>query len=464
MGLSECVYTLGGGQAVKHRNPRKILLVMSAMAALLALLVLAGCDSDDGDNDDLRMERDAALEESAAARQEATALRQQLDAARQALVDAEAIVTELESALEMAAEASNAQVAELTMQLEMATEERDDAQAAVDALVAGDNLYKITVTNGLDEELFAPIVVTDAMNDHLLFDGDNYVSDAAEHQILTGDPAMVVAAIMEGDAAVGHGSAGPPGVLLPAGESVTIRFATSAAALRILAMVAPTRYPDHFVSAVADAPMDETVTVPLSRFDIGHDEDTMSVRLFAENAGTVTIEHLAGTADADADMAEAVAYDVMVTNGLSEEPLAPIVVTRVNDEHYLFDGAYVTDAAEHQILTGDPAMVVAEIMEGDAAVGHGTAGPPGVLLPPGESVTIMFETDATGLRILAMVAPTMVPDNYVSAVVNVASLGMSGDSVTAPLTRFDIGHDEMTMDISLVDDDMTVGTVMITRR
>ena len=275
---------------------------------------------------------------------------------------------------------------------------------------------------------------------------------------------MVVGAIMEGDAAVGHGSAGPPGVLLPAGESVTIRFATGAAALRILAMVAPTRYPDHFVSAVADVPMDEPVTVPLSRFDIGHDEETMSVLLFAENAGTVTIERLVGMADADAYMPDAVAYDVVVTNGLSDEPLAPIVVTRVNDEHVLFDGTYVTDEAEHQILTGEPGMVVAEIMAGDAAVGHGTAGPPGVLLPPGESVTIMFETDATAMRILAMVAPTMVPDNYVSAVVNVASLGMPGDYVEAPLTRFDIGHDEETMDISLVDDAMAVGTVRITRR
>ena len=110
-----------------------------------------------------------------------------------------------------------------------------------------------------------------------------------------------------------------------------------------------------------------------------------------------------------------------------------------------------------------------------------------------ESVSGMFDTDATALRIIAMVAPTPdYPDNYVSAVVNIANLMMSGDSVTAPLTRFDIGHDEavsddpddhraempdhhampqmvhrhgdMETDISLVDDGMTVGTVTITRR
>jgi branched-chain amino acid transport system substrate-binding protein len=137
-------------------------------------------------------------------------------------------------------------------------------------------------------------------------------------------------------------------------------------------------------------------------------------------------------------------------------------VTRANDEHYLFDGTYVTDAAKDQILTGSPAMVVASIREDDTAVGRGSAGPPGVLLPSGESVSIMFDTDATALRIIAMVAPPMAPDNYVSAVVNVANL-RSG-SVTVPLSRFDIGDNEMTMEISRVDDHMTVGTVTITRK
>jgi hypothetical protein len=116
-------------------------------------------------------------------------------------------------------------------------------------------------------------------------------------------------------------------------------------------------------------------------------------------------------------------------------------------------------------------MVLGAIGEGDATAFHGNEGPPGVLLSAGMSVSGMFDTDATALRIIAMVAPTLLgddemplfPDNYVSAVVNVAAL-MSGEPVTAPLTRFDIGDDEMTMDITLVDDDMTVGTVTITRQ
>ena len=440
---------------MRNGNPGRAQLVMLAVAALMALLVLAGCESDD---DDLRMERDYA-------RQESAALRKQLELARKAAADAQAVVIELETALETAAENSNVYVAELTLQLEMAEEERDDAEAVLEALIIGDSLYKITVTNNLSEELFAPILVTDALDDHFLFDGDNYVTEEAEHQILTGDPSMVVASIREGDTAVGHGSAGPPGVLLPSGESVSIRFATDAAALRVLAMVAPTIYKDHYISAVADVPAEDPVTVPLSRFDIGHDEEAMTIRLVAENAGTVTIERLVGETPRDGEPTmETVAYDVMVTNALPEELFAPIVVTRVNDEHHLFDGGYVTDAAGHQILTGDPAMVVASIAPRDTAVGHGSAGPPGVLLPSGGSVEFMFDTDATALRIIVMVAPTAVPDNYVSAVVNVARLMMPGDYVMAPLTRFDIGDDEMTMDISRVDDDVTVGTIRITRR
>ena len=359
--------------------------------------------------------------------------------------------------------------------------------------------YKVTVTNNLAEELFAPIVVTHASNDDLLFDNKNYVTEAAEHQILTGEPTDVVAAIGEG-VAVGHGSAGPPGVLLPSGESVEIMFDGDATALRILAMVAPTLvgddgvpiYPDNYVSAVADVPMEGPVTVPLSRFDIGYDEMTMdnmrlmAISLVAENAGTVTIERI-GDAMAGDDMMDTAMYTVKVMNDLAEEFFAPIVVTRVNDEHYLFDGTSVTAEAEHQILFGPPTMVVGAIGEGDASVFHGNAGPPEVLLPAGDTKYGAFKTDATALRIIAMVAPTMVPDNYVSAVVNVASL-MAGDSVTAQLTRFDIGHDEavsdhaaempdhhempqmvhrhgdMMTDITLVDDDMTVGTVTITRQ
>ena len=371
--------------------------------------------------------------------------------------------------------------------------------------------YKVTVTNSLAGEYLAPIVVTHASNDTLLFTADNYVTTAAENQILHGAPTMVLEAIGEG-AVAGHGMEPKPDdptamVLLGHRQSVDIMFEQDATALRILAMVAPTLlgddgmalYPDNYVSAVADVAdlmMGESITVPLSRFDIGYDEmdmdgmRLMEISLVGENAGTVRIERLGETMADDGDMMDyAATYTVEVTNELADELFAPIVVARISDEHHLFTGSDVTPAAEHQILFGDPAMVVGAIGMGNLLVFHGDAGPPGVLLPAGQSlVSDMFETDATALRIFAMVAPTPeYPDSYVSAVVNVANL-MSGDYVMAPLTRFDIGHDEavadhmaempdhmpmphmvhrhgdMMSDIMQVDAGMTIGMVKITRQ
>ena len=331
--------------------------------------------------------------------------------------------------------------------------------------------YKVTVTNHLSEKL-APIVVTHTSNDYLLFTKNNYVTDAAEHQILTGWPCMVVEAI--GEDAVSNHPTQPECVeenevtVAPGASSDPIMFDGNATALRIIAMVAPKMYQDHYVSAVVDVPMEEPVTVPLSRFDIGHDEMEMDIRLVAENAGTVTIERVGDAMADDDDMMDAVTYTVEVMNGLSDEPLAPIVVTRVNDEHYLFDGTYVTDAAEYQILTGWPCMVVEAIGE-DAVSNHPTQ-PECVeenevtVAPGASSDPIMFDGNATALRIIAMVAPKIVLDHYVSSVVNVADLMMAGDYIMAPLSRFDIGHDEGTMDIILDDAAMTAGTVKVTRK
>ena len=341
--------------------------------------------------------------------------------------------------------------------------------------------YKVTITNNLADEYFAPIVVTHASNDGMLFTADNYVTAAAQDQILTGSPAMVIDAIGEGGAVFGHGMDPKPDdaealVLLGAGKSVDIMFEQDATALRILSMVAPTMVPDNYVSAVADVAdlmMGESITVPLSRFDIGYDEmdmdgmRLMEISLVGENSGTVTIERLGETMADDGMMGYTATYTVEVTNELAGEPLAPIVVTRVNDEHHLFDGMYVTAAAEEQILTGSPAMVIDAIGMYNAVFFHGMTPKPDdptamVLLATGDSASGMFETGATALRIIAMVAPMMVPDNYVSAVVNVANL-MSGDYVMAPLTRFDIGHDEMDMDIMQVGAGMTIGSVKITK-
>jgi hypothetical protein len=157
--------------------------------------------------------------------------------------------------------------------------------------------------------------------------------------------------------------------------------------------------------------------------------------------------------------AAADSYTVTVTNMLAEELLAPIVITSAANDAHFFTMDYVTPAAETQVLTGDPAEVVASIGEG-AFVVHGTDGPPGVLLAPGGEVSIEIETDATALRIFAMVAPTMVPDNYVTNVVDLHGMDMA----SVELSRFDIGHDEGTMMSSSVDlMGMAAAAVTITR-
>lgn len=150
-------------------------------------------------------------------------------------------------------------------------------------------------------------------------------------------------------------------------------------------------------------------------------------------------------------------YSVTVTNNMSEELLAPIVLTDAANDGALFTMGYVTEAAEAQILTGDPKTVVEAIGMDMVTVAHGEDGPPGVLLAPGKSITFDFETEATAVRLLAMVAPTMVPDNYVSALID-----LNAGEISIELPRFDIGHDEGTKTNSRVAEG--VATVSFTRK
>ena len=108
--------------------------------------------------------------------------------------------------------------------------------------VAAEN-YTVTVTNTMETELLAPILITNAANDAHIFEG-HYVTKEAENQILTGDPKMLAERI-GADAMVGHGMDGPPGVLLAPGESVTFDIMTDATSVRVLSMVAPTEVPDN---------------------------------------------------------------------------------------------------------------------------------------------------------------------------------------------------------------------------
>ncbi len=150
-------------------------------------------------------------------------------------------------------------------------------------------------------------------------------------------------------------------------------------------------------------------------------------------------------------------YTVTVTNNLEDELLAPILITSAGNDSEIFVGDYVTPEAEEQILTGDPGMLAMRIGS-DAMVGHGMDGPPGVLLAAGKSVTFDISSDATAVRVIAMVAPTIVPDNYVSNVVDLHA----SSTVTAALNRFDIGHDEKTMTNMRIGD--AVATVEFVRK
>ena len=152
----------------------------------------------------------------------------------------------------------------------------------------GPYTYKVVITNNLADELLAPVLVAPSTHDGKIFTGA-YVSPEAEKQILTGDPGDLAAAIGD-EATVAHGMDGPPGVLLAPGSSLEFEVTTSASTWRIIAMVAPTMVPDHFVSAIVSP--GEMVSATLNRFDVGHDEERMSIQPVAKAVADVSISRM----------------------------------------------------------------------------------------------------------------------------------------------------------------------------
>ncbi len=159
-------------------------------------------------------------------------------------------------------------------------------------------------------------------------------------------------------------------------------------------------------------------------------------------------------------------YEITVTNTMETEPIAPVLVTGTDSDAHIFSGSYVTPEAEAHVLTGDPAKLVTRIGEG-ASVAHGEDGPPGVLLAPGKSLTFTIETAAPEIRIFAMVAPTMKPDNYLTATIKLAppmddkmaDKGMAKDAEM----KDDMMKDSMAKDSmdKMADDKMSDGAVMV---
>jgi len=167
-----------------------------------------------------------------------------------------------------------------------------------------------------------------------------------------------------------------------------------------------------------------------------------------------------------ASPALAATYEIKVLNKMSGELIAPVLVADTKYDNKIFNGASVTAAAKVQVLTGNPAELAASIGAG-ANVAHGMDGSAGVLLAPGKTVTFRFETEAKDLRIFAMVAPTMVPDNYLTAIFDLSTAAfpdMMGDDKTATdsmatdnMASDSMPSDSMASDSMMASETMTMG-------
>ena len=145
--------------------------------------------------------------------------------------------------------------------------------------------YRLTITNMMTEELLAPVLVARHRYDRDIFQ-NMYITAEAQEQILTGDPAMLAKRIGK-NAIIQHGEDGPPGVLLAPGKSITISV-SGRDTVRVLAMVAPTQYADHFVTALVNPK--SALPVMLDRYDIGYDEGTRIITHVGEAAASIKIE------------------------------------------------------------------------------------------------------------------------------------------------------------------------------
>jgi len=169
-------------------------------------------------------------------------------------------------------------------------------------------------------------------------------------------------------------------------------------------------------------------------------------------------------------------YEITVLNKMSNELIAPVLVADTKYDGKIFDGSSVTPAAKVQVLSGNPAELAASIGDG-ANVATGMDGPPGILLAPGKALTFTLETDAEDLRIFTMVAPTMVPDNYLTAIFdlstaafpgtmgddNMASDGMASDNMANDgmandgMANDGMASDGMASDPMMASETMTMG-------
>lgn len=135
-------------------------------------------------------------------------------------------------------------------------------------------VFAVEITNRLADEPIAPVLVAPTSHDHRIFTGD-YVTAATEHQILTGDPARLAAAI-GAEATVAHGMDGPPGILLAPGRSLIFEIPEYMEQARLIATVSPIHVPDNFVTA--EFWVRDGYRTRVDRYDIGHNENRYTVQ------------------------------------------------------------------------------------------------------------------------------------------------------------------------------------------
>jgi pentapeptide MXKDX repeat protein len=167
-------------------------------------------------------------------------------------------------------------------------------------------------------------------------------------------------------------------------------------------------------------------------------------KILLASAGAISLVGLAASAPAVSQEMMAHTYEITVTNSMPTEFIAPVLVAGTDHDGDIFANHYVTPEAESQVLTGDPKALAARIGK-DATVAHSDAGPPGVLLAPGKSLTFKVDTAAEEIRIFAMVAPTEKPDNYLTATVKLAP-PMDDKKDTMAMSEDTMAKDAMAKD------------------
>lgn len=141
-------------------------------------------------------------------------------------------------------------------------------------------------------------------------------------------------------------------------------------------------------------------------------------------------------------------FNFTVTNNLPEGVIAPLIVLdAVKAGPVMFnDDGTMTEAYIATILEGDPRPMNGTMPDAVAGPVLGTSGPPGVLIAAGETASADMFIFANVLRFYAKGDYTE-GDTVIQGVYDI-----SAGPGTILLNRYDIGHNEGTMEMTLVDE------------